>query len=153
MCMKNININTITFNKSGNDTLAIIPFDSMKGESEKGITCLEDFNVLFLLNIILPSKDEDPNQCIVARQKYDIIMRLTHILTNKAIDIFTDFLYLDAENIHKVCKPIYELKKIISISNLKLPMGNGQYAIKTYIKNATQNDWYLQNIQTFWIES
>lgn len=153
MCMKNININTITFSKSGNDVSAIIPFDSREGKSERGDTFIEDFNVLLLLNVILSSKDEDPKQCIVKSQTYELVVRLTHIPSNNAIDIFRDTLCLNDNNIHKICRPIYELKKIISISNLKLPMGNGQYAIKTYIKNATQNDWYLQNIQTFWIKS
>ncbi len=154
MCMKNLNVNAITFNKVSNDTFPLLPFDRITARNEGDTAFVDDFNVLICTNIVLSVKsDENPIECMVKDNTYDFLIRLTHLKTNRAVDISKYSLTLNDATIHTVCRPIYEGRKIISYSKLEIPNGSGQYAIKVYVKNRQETDkWYLQTIQTFWVD-
>lgn len=153
MCMKNININTLTFTKPNKDFSCIQIFDRVVPEIHKENLVLRDFNVLIMTSVVLPNNpvSEDPNKCIVKDNSYDVLIRLNHVHTGKGFDLGQYSFRIDENTLNDVCRPIYETKKIISVPDLEFPLGAGLYAIKVCIKNSKDTDgtWYIQSIQTF----
>lgn len=150
MCMKNININTMTFTGA---ISAISPFDRILSETTDGGNIIEDFNVLISVSAIMPSKQENASFCVVENEKYNILVRLNHVRSSKGFDLQEYLLDTTKESLHHVCKSVLEKKWIVSIPKLILPKGQiGQYAIKVFIKNEKDKEWFVQSIQTFMVE-
>ena len=155
MCMKNVNINTLTFRRIGNNIASMQVYDTIVPETDSGKTILRDFNVLIATSVVFPNDATgvDPFESIVAEQSYDVQIRLTHIQSNSGFELDSYTFTLDASNIKKVCRSIYESKKIITIPNLVLQAGLGLYAIKVFIKNRRDTTWFTQSIQPFRVVS
>lgn len=149
--MKNINVNTVTFNTINSQPLSFKPFSEIEAVVENGTLIIRDFNVLILINVVLSSKQEDSLSCVVKDEEYDVMVRLNHIQTNEGFIIFQDSFRLDDNTIKNLCKPIMEDKRIVSIPKLALPKGAGKYGIKVFVKNSKDKKWFVQSIHTFYV--
>lgn len=153
MCMKNININTLAFNKLSGDMSSIRPFNSIVAEETPEGLLIRDFNVLILVSAIISTKEVDAHKCILKNNEYNVLIRLTHMRTNYGMDLESYTLTFDDNSIHEVCKPIFESKRVINAPNLLLPKGAGHYAIKVFIKHKDDEMWFVQSIQRIVVDS
>lgn len=149
MCMKNVNINTVTFRSPNDGFPSIQVFDRAHSELDSDGLVIRDFNILLILSAIVSDEAENSNNCIVKDNEYEVRVRINHMKTNKGVDIASFSFDTNESSINKVCKPILEKKMIVTVPELSLPYGNGRYAIKVFIKNKKDSDWYIQSIQTF----
>lgn len=150
MCMKNLNITTLTFRKLNNSISSMQVFDTVVPEVVSNEVVLKDFNVLINTSVIIPRDPsvEDSLTTVLQGETYEVLIRMNHLHSNSGFVLDKYEFTLGEDNIKNICRQIYETRKVVSIPDLHLESGIGRYAIKVFVKNKKDDKWFVQSIQT-----
>lgn len=146
--MNRLNITTLLCDRvSDNNIIGV--FDSIEPKYNNGRV---ELSMSMLINIIavFPKKDsrnDDKNKSIQKNTEYEVLIRLNYVQNGLGVDI-DHFTFITSPS-KRMCRDIFEMRRIIDIRNLELPNGIGDYGIKIFIKKKTDEVWSLQTIQGF----
>ena len=155
MCLKNVNATMLMFSAAELSNPANVSFsgmfDSVIPTKEDNSFYLEDLNIVLNSTIIFDNRFASQADCLQMNQPYEFAIRLTHVVSGKGVTLSKFDLTVKQENLKTWCKPFYELKRIVKIHHLPLPLGLGDYALKLMIRPKTDDPdagWNTQTIHS-----
>lgn len=152
MCIKNLNVNTITFIRPNIGSQDMRLFDKITVDTVDPVR-ISNFNVLVFLTAIVEKKDTNhATTCIVEDEEYDVLIRLNNISTQYGVDILKFSFRTDDSSLKETDIKFFETRNIASFSKFEFPKGEGTYEIKAFVKNKSDTKWYLQCVQPFSVE-
>ena len=149
MCMKNVNITAIPCNAVIDNSNSLIGvFDTVVAEKhlDNGELFLPHFNLFLDISIILPEGQESENEIAVGN-KFDILVRFTHIASQLGTTLAEFSLELEEKDVCHACRDYWEFHRIIYADNLVLHKA-GKHAVKILIKRSDETVWNVQSLHS-----
>ena len=116
MCMKNVNATMFMCSKIGMNEGIVGSFngifDSIIPLKEESGYYIEDINIILNSTIIFDSRFDESENCFKLGEKYEFMIRLTHVESGLGISLFNFDLCLEKEDLKTWCKAFLDLKRI-----------------------------------------
>lgn len=160
MCMKNINANFFvsrnvqTF-ENGIQSYGGVFNGIVPEKDEHGNVFVNDINIV-LRCIIMFNKDEkndiiEEDGSINLDKEYEFMTRLTFVRSGLSVILDRFQLQLNKEKLTNWCKAFYEFNRIVKVPHLVLPEGQGDYAIKLFVREKSNDPnapWVTQTLSS-----